>query len=45
MVSLAKLLRVRQEIGEKYKSIGLEMFRLSIEQKFVLNQIKICPFT
>jgi hypothetical protein len=30
MVSLAKLLRIRQEIGKKYKSIGLKI-RLSIK--------------
>jgi hypothetical protein len=30
MVSLAKLLRIRQGIGKKYKKIGLEKFRLSI---------------
>jgi hypothetical protein len=30
MVSLAKLLRIRQSIGEKYKNIGLEKFHLSI---------------
>jgi hypothetical protein len=27
MVSLAKLLRITQRIGEKYKSIGLEKFQ------------------
>jgi hypothetical protein len=32
MVSLAKLLRIRQGIGEKYRNIGLEKFRLSIAQ-------------
>jgi hypothetical protein len=30
MVSLAMLLRIMQEIGKKYKNIGLEKFRLSI---------------
>jgi hypothetical protein len=30
MVSLAKLLRIRQGIGKKYKNMGLEKFRLSI---------------
>jgi hypothetical protein len=30
MVSLAKLPRIRQGIGEKYKNIGLEKFRLSM---------------
>jgi hypothetical protein len=30
MVSLAKLQKIRQGIGEKYKNIGLEKFRLSI---------------
>ncbi len=30
MVSLAKLLRIRQEIGKKYKNMGLEKFLLSI---------------
>jgi hypothetical protein len=30
MISLAKLLRIRQEIGEEYKNMGLEKFRLSI---------------
>jgi hypothetical protein len=30
MVSLAKLLRFRQGIGEKYKNMGFEKFRLSI---------------
>jgi hypothetical protein len=33
MVSLSKLLRIRQGIGKKYKNIGLEMFRLSIPSK------------
>ncbi len=32
MVSLAKLLRIRQGIQKKYKNIGLEKFRLSIRQ-------------
>ncbi len=31
MVSFAKLLRIRQGIGKKYKNIGLEKFLLSIE--------------
>jgi hypothetical protein len=30
MVSLAKLLRIMQGIGKKYKNIGLEKFQLSI---------------
>jgi hypothetical protein len=30
MVSLTKLLRIRQGIGTKYKNTGLEKFRLSI---------------
>jgi hypothetical protein len=30
MVSFAKLLRIRQGIGKKYKNIGLEKFLLSI---------------
>jgi hypothetical protein len=30
MVSLAKLLRIRQGIEKKYKNIGLEKFLLSI---------------
>jgi hypothetical protein len=30
MVSLEKLLRIRQGFGKKYKNIGLEKFRLSI---------------
>jgi hypothetical protein len=30
MVSLAKLLRIRQEIRKKYKNMGLEKFRFSI---------------
>jgi hypothetical protein len=30
MVSLAKLLRIRQAIGKKYKNMGLEKFLLSI---------------
>ncbi len=29
MVSFAKLLRIRQGIGKKYKNIGLEKFLLS----------------
>jgi hypothetical protein len=29
MVSLAKLLKIRQEIEKKYKNIGLEKFRSS----------------
>jgi hypothetical protein len=33
MVSLAKLLRIRQGIGEKYKNLGLEKFLLSITCK------------
>jgi hypothetical protein len=33
MVSLAKLLRIRREIGKKYKNIGLEKFRLPIFYK------------
>jgi hypothetical protein len=32
MVSFAKLLRIRQGIGKKYKNIGLEKFLLSIPQ-------------
>jgi hypothetical protein len=32
MVSLAKLLKIRQEIGKKYKNIELEKFRLSISR-------------
>jgi hypothetical protein len=31
MVSLAKLIRIRQGIGEKYKNMGLEKFLLSNE--------------
>jgi hypothetical protein len=31
MVSLAKLLRNRQEISKKYKNTGLEKFQLPIE--------------
>jgi hypothetical protein len=31
MVSLAKLFRIRQGIGKKYKNMGLEKFLLSIE--------------
>jgi hypothetical protein len=34
MVSLAKLLRIRQGIWKKYKNIGLEMFQLSIVGNF-----------
>jgi hypothetical protein len=30
MVSLAKLLRIKQEIGKKFKNMGFEKFRLSI---------------
>jgi hypothetical protein len=30
MVSLAKLIRIRQGIGDKYKNMGLEKFLLSI---------------
>jgi hypothetical protein len=37
MVSLAKLLRFRQGIEEKYKNIGLEKFRLSIVQLATLS--------
>jgi hypothetical protein len=33
MVSLAKLLRIRQGIEKKYKSIELEKFLLSINDK------------
>jgi hypothetical protein len=32
MVSLAKLLRIRQGIDKKYKNMGLEKFLLSIGQ-------------
>jgi hypothetical protein len=35
MVSLAKLLRIRQGIGEKYKNIELEKFWLSIVGKTI----------
>jgi hypothetical protein len=31
MVSFAKLLRIRQGIGKKYKNMGLENFLLSIK--------------
>jgi hypothetical protein len=31
MVSLAKLLKIRQEIEKNYKNMGLEKFLLSIE--------------
>jgi hypothetical protein len=31
MVSLAKLLRIRQGIEKKYKNMGLEKFLLSIQ--------------
>jgi hypothetical protein len=34
MVPLAKLLRIRQGIGEKYKNIGLEKILLSIGANF-----------
>jgi hypothetical protein len=34
MVSLAKLIRIMQGIGEKYKNIGLEKFRLSNRRNF-----------
>ncbi len=40
MVSLAKLLRIRQGIEEKYKNIGLEKFRLSIVAKITQNDLK-----
>jgi hypothetical protein len=40
MVSLAKLLRIRQGIEEKYKNIGLEKFRLSIISKLKTNLMK-----
>jgi hypothetical protein len=33
MVSLAKLLRIRQGIEKKYKNMGLENFPLSINSK------------
>jgi hypothetical protein len=33
MVSLAKLLRIRQGIEKKYKNMELEKFLLSIEDK------------
>ncbi len=33
MVSLAKLLRIRQGIEKKYKNMGLEKFLLSIGHK------------
>jgi hypothetical protein len=38
MVSLAKLLRIRQGIVKKYKNIGLEKFRLSIMFKFKISK-------
>jgi hypothetical protein len=37
MVSLAKLLRIRQGIEKKYKNIGLEKFRLSIVKVFPIH--------
>ncbi len=35
MVSLAKLLRIRQGIEKKYKNMGLEKFLLSIAETFL----------
>jgi hypothetical protein len=49
MVPLAKLLRIRQEIGKKYKNIGLEKFRLSISwylkllEKVYLSRVSKLP--
>jgi hypothetical protein len=37
MVSFAKLLRIRQGIGKKYKNIGLEKFLLS-NNIFILTE-------
>ncbi len=39
MVSLAKLLRIRQRIEKKYKNMGLEKFLLSIQKVGCLDHI------
>jgi hypothetical protein len=41
MISLAKLQRIRQGVGKKYKNIGLEKFRLSIKFFYTIVDIII----
>jgi hypothetical protein len=43
MFFLAKLLRIMQGIGEKYKNIGLEKFRLSIPTTFHKKMLYLDP--
>jgi hypothetical protein len=40
MVSLAKLLRIRQGVEKKYKNMGLEKFLLSIAELSIAQKMK-----